>query len=249
VSTPGDRLTWLGHATVLLELAGVRLITDPVLRPRVGHLWRRPAPPPPPGRLDAVLVSHLHRDHLDLPSLRALEPGALVVVPRGAARVVRRLPHAVAELGAGEELRVGAALVRAVPAVHDGRRSPLGGGVGEAIGFMVEAGPRVYFAGDTERYDAMAELAPCDVALLPVWGWGPTLGPGHMDPEQAAAAAALVRPAIAVPIHWGTFAPGVRRSRELLPDAPARRFETRCAQVAPDTRVHVLEPGGSLALA
>src|ERR1700704_2908905 len=98
-----DSLTWLGHATVGLELSGTRLITDPLLRPRVAHLRRHVAEPAPPGRLDAVLISHLHRDHLDLPSLRGLDPGALVVVPRGASAPLRRSGRELVELGVGEE--------------------------------------------------------------------------------------------------------------------------------------------------
>jgi L-ascorbate metabolism protein UlaG (beta-lactamase superfamily) len=238
-------VTWLGHATVLLELAGARLLTDPVLRRRVAHLRRLVPPPAPPGRLDAVLLSHLHRDHLDLPSLRGLDEVGVVVVPRGAAYALRGLRHSVVELAAGDEPDVAGVRVRAVEAIHDGRRSPAGRAA-DAVGFIVEERARIYFAGDTERFDAMAGFAPLDVALLPIWGWGPTLGPGHMDPEDAAAAAALLRPDVAIPIHWGTFiAPALRRPD---PGEPPRRFRERCAELAPATRVEQLSPGGSLAL-
>ncbi len=243
-----SRATWLGHATVLLEFGGTRLITDPVLRSRVAHLRRAGPPPQAPGEVDAVLVSHLHRDHLDLASVRRLG-SPLVVVPRGAAAALRRVRAEVVELAEGEALQVGAARVLAVPAVHDGRRSPLGRHA-EAVGFVVEAdGRHVYFAGDTERFAAMADLGPLDAALVPVWGWGPSLGPGHMDPEQAAEAVALLRPALAVPIHWGTFLPigSARRHASLLHDPP-QRFAARCAQLAPATRVEIVAPGGSVAL-
>jgi L-ascorbate metabolism protein UlaG (beta-lactamase superfamily) len=245
----GSRLTWLGHATVVLELGGACLITDPVLRPRIAHLRRHVAPPEPPPRVDAVLISHLHRDHFDVPSLRVLTPDAPVVVPRGAAGHLRRAPRPVIELSAGERTRFGDAGVVAVPALHDGRRSPVGRAA-ETLGFVVEAdGLRVYFAGDTERYDAMAELAPLDVALLPIWGWGPSLGAGHMDPEQAAEAVALLRPAVAVPVHWGTFLPvGTARRYGHLLTSPPRRFAARCEAVAPATDVRVLRPGESLPL-
>jgi L-ascorbate metabolism protein UlaG (beta-lactamase superfamily) len=241
----GAAVTWLGHATVLLELGGVRLITDPVLRQRVAHLRRQVPPPAPPGRLDAVLLSHLHRDHLDLPSLRGLDEVGVVIVPRGAGHAVRGIRDAVVELAAGDELDVGGVRVRAVEAIHDGRRSPAGRAA-DAVGFIVQESARIYFAGDTERFDAMAGFAPLDVALLPVWGWGPTLGPGHMDPEEAAAAAALLAPDVAIPIHWGTLtAPALRRSD---PEEPPRRFRERCAELAPGTRVELLRPGESLAL-
>ena len=243
-----DAVTWLGHATVLVELAGARLLTDPLLRARVVHLRRRVPPPAPPGPVDAVLVSHLHRDHLDLPSLRRLDHPGVVIVPRGAAHVVRSLDHDVVEVAAGDELDVRGITVRAVEAVHDGRRSPVGRPA-DAIGFILEQRLRIYFAGDTEMFDGMASFAPLDVALLPVWGWGASLGPGHMDPEQAAAAAVLLQPRVAVPIHWGTFAaPRLLRGGGPPNDEPARRFRAGCAELAPATRVELLRPGESLAL-
>jgi L-ascorbate metabolism protein UlaG (beta-lactamase superfamily) len=240
-----DRLTWLGHATVLVEVGGAVLLTDPVLRLRVAHLRRQGPVPDTPPHLDAILVSHLHRDHLDLPSLKLLDPAAPVVVPHGGARALRRSRRDVRELAAGEALEVAGVRVRAVPAVHDGRRSPLSRRA-EAVGYVVEARRRVYFAGDTERFGAMAELGDLDVALLPIAGWGPRLGPGHMDPEQAAAAVALLRPRLAVPIHWGTFRPFGRGRGDA--GEPAR-FAARVAAVAPATIVRVLPPGERLTLA
>jgi len=244
-----DRLTWLGHATVLLEVGGAVLLTDPVLRRRVAHLRRlAPAPGPPP-RVDAILISHVHRDHLDLPSLRLLDPAAPVVVPRGGARALRRSRRDVHELAAGETMDVADVQVRAVPAVHDGRRSPLSQQA-ETVGYVIEARRRVYyFAGDTERFDAMAELAEgnLDVALVPIAGWGPRLGPGHMDTGQAAAAVALLRPRLVVPIHWGTFRPFGRGQRDAY--QPALRFAACVAAVAPATTVCILSPGEGLTLA
>jgi L-ascorbate metabolism protein UlaG (beta-lactamase superfamily) len=93
----------------------------------------------------------------------------------------------------------------------------------------------------------MADLAPIDAALLPVAGWGPTLGPGHMDAERAAEAAALLRPAVAVPIHWGTLHPRGRR-RGAWFHRPPHRFAARVAQLAPEVDVRVLEPGAALEL-
>ncbi len=242
----GDRITWLGHAMVLLEVSGTRLVTDPVLRRRIGHLRRHVAVPAAPGQLDAVLLSHVHRDHMDLPSLRRFDERAMLIVPRGAGRSLRSLRREVIELAPGEHVVVNGVRVDAVPAVHDARRSPLSRTVG-AVGYVVDE--RVYFAGDTECYAAMADLAPLDCALLPVWGWGLSLGPGHMNPGEAAEAAALLRPAVAVPIHWGTFLPiwAAGRHLHLLRDPP-RRFAARAAELAPATRVEILPPGGSLPL-
>jgi L-ascorbate metabolism protein UlaG (beta-lactamase superfamily) len=115
----------------------------------------------------------------------------------------------------------------------------------------VRAGACVYFAGDTSLFDGMAELTarPIDVALLPIWGWGPKIGAGHMDPAEAARAAALIRPAVAVPIHYGTYFPrgiGARRHRTFA--EPPRRFVAETARLAPDVDVRVVAPGASMAL-
>jgi L-ascorbate metabolism protein UlaG (beta-lactamase superfamily) len=223
-------------------------LTDPVLRRVVAHLRRAVPAPEVPARLDAALVSHLHRDHLDLPSLRRLGELPLLIGPPGTGRALRRLRLPVSELASGEELMFGPIVVRATRAVHDGRRSPVSRPA-ESLGFLIEGRLRIYFAGDTELFDGMAELAPVDVALLPVAGWGPSLGPGHMDAEQAARAAALVRPAIAIPIHWGTFAPiGLRRGRDRLLRDPPQVFAEHAAKLAPGTRVEILQPGESIAL-
>ena len=234
-----DRLTWLGHASVLLEIGGARIVTDPVLRPRVAHLIRDTPVPGALGRLDAILLSHGHHDHLDLPSLRGLDPSAPVLAPPDAAGALRGTRRPVHALVPGEEVEVAGVRVRAVRADHDGRRYPLGNAT-SALGFVAGG---VYFAGDTEPFPEMAELAgTLDVALLPVSGWGPKTGPGHMDAREAAEALALVRPRMAVPIHWGTY----HRVGHRATGDPPREFAGHAAELAPEVRVVVLEPGGSV---
>src|SRR3954467_6526984 len=232
----GGRLTWLGHATVLLELDGARLLTDPVLRPRVAHLVREAPLPGDLGPLDAILVSHGHHDHLDLPTLRRLDPSAPGLAPPDAPSTLPRAGQPGASPVPGDELEVAGVNVRAVPAVHDGRRVPLGRAP-SAVGFVAGG---VYFAGDTEPFPEMAELAgTLDAALLPVSGWGPKVGPGHMDPRAAAEALALLRPRLATPIPWGTY----RRIGHRVVGDPAREFGEHAARVAPDVRIVVLAPG------
>ena len=239
------RVTWVGHATVLVELAGTRLLTDPLVRPRLAHL-RRVVPAVNPGALtgiDAVLISHVHLDHLDVRSLRRVGRPRLIV-PRGAAGLLRRAGFdRVAEIAIGETVEVGRVTVRAVPAHHDGRRWPLGPGA-DTLGYVIEGGARIYFAGDTDLYAGMAELAPgLDVALLPVWGWGPSLGPGHMGPREAAEALALLRPRVAIPIHWGTLSPRRPMKRHPNPARPPREFAELVARQSPGVEVRVLQPG------
>ncbi len=258
-------LHFLGHSTVRVELAGRTVLTDPLLAVTVGAL-RRVVPMPDPSAwagVDLVLISHLHGDHLHLPSLRTVGRHARIVVPRGAGAWLRgRGFPRVDELSAGEGLHDGGLRVTAVRAEHSGHRwgprSTHGPGT-EAIGFLLEAdGGSVYVSGDTGLYDGMAVLGGrhVDVALLPVWGWGPTLGPGHLDPVTAADAAALIRPRVAVPVHWGTLAPAGMtsvpsplraRMRRLLVDPP-RAFAAEVAARRLPTRVVVAEPGSPVDL-
>lgn len=249
-----DRIAFLGHATVLIELDGVRLLTDPLLRGRVAHL-RRQVPPVAESvfaRPDAVLISHLHHDHLDLASLRLLGLDTSLLVPAGAGKLLRRRGFTdVTELSAGkvtDTVGVGGLTVSAVEARHDGRRHP-GGMRAETLGYVIRGRRTVYFAGDTELFEGMSEQisdpsSQLDVALLPVAGWGSTLGPGHMDPLDAARAVALLTPRIAIPIHWGTLRPigFARRHRERLGDPP-RLFARHVARLAPSVEVTILEPG------
>lgn len=232
---------------MLIEHGGVRLLTDPVLRARVAHLRRHGAAPAVPAEVDAVLLSHLHYDHLDLPSLGMLPSDVRVLAPAGAGAVLRPAGvRQVEELVPGDVTAVGGLRVEATPAEHDDRRRPLGPRA-TPIGFVVRAQPSVYFAGDTGMFPEIAALAPVDAALLPVAGWGPRLGLGHMDSEAAARAAALLRPAVAVPIHWGTLHPRGRRRGDWF-DRPPHEFAARVAELAPEVDVTILEPGGSLAL-
>ncbi len=243
-----DRIVFLGHATVLIELDGVRLLTDPLLRSRIAHLSRQvpPVDQSATADLDAVLISHLHHDHLDLASLRRLGYDTRLLVPAGAGEWLRRRRFEnVRELAVGETAQLGALTVAAVEARHDGRR--VGGPRAQTLGYLISGAQRtVYFAGDTELFTGMADFSQrLDLALLPVGGWGPTLGPGHMDPLDGAHALGLLQPRVAIPIHWGTFLPlGLAaRHRRRLGDPP-RRFAEHAARLAPGVEVRIIEPGG-----
>ena len=189
-------------------------------------------------------MSHAHRDHLDLGSLRRLPASIPAYGPPACTELLRRDGRPVNELRPGERVRIGAVEVLATPALHDGRRLPMGP-PRAAVGFLVSGSLRVYFAGDTDLFGGMRELSgDLDVALLPVWGWGPRLGPGHLDPERAARAAGLLRPRLAIPIHWGTYA-SPRAWWRSDPGLPAREFERHAAVHAPGVAVTVLSPGES----
>ncbi len=220
------QLTYVGHATVVIDLDGVRLITDPVLRPRVLHLRRvGPVPPSALRGLDAVLISHAHWDHLDVPSLERLGKELPIVCPGGVSGLLRRRKFRnVTTLEVGEEVRIGALVVSAVHAEHEGARGPLGAS-GE-LGYVVSGSRRIYFAGDTDLFDDLAAIGPLDLALVPVTGWGSKVGPGHLDPERAAEAVRRLQPRVAVPIHWGTLA-RIGLSPDLEPAARVRQARGR----------------------
>jgi L-ascorbate metabolism protein UlaG (beta-lactamase superfamily) len=250
-------LTYVGHATVLIELAGARLLTDPLLSRGILHV-RRQVPLPASSDLrplDAILISHLHRDHLDRGSLSRLAGECPVIVPRGGAALVRRSgTREVIEIDEGGRVAVGGVLdedgrgskggllVEAVHAAHDGRRNPLSRSR-VSLGYLLHGPPSIYFAGDTDLFPGMSALSGrVDVALLPIWGWGPSVSAGHLDPAHAAEAVVRIRPRLAVPIHWGTLrAWGAQRG--LDPVEPARAFARAVESRAPNTEVRILMPG------
>lgn len=248
-----DRLTYIGHATTLLRLDGVSILTDPMLRGWLGPLRRQGPPPAPdvPAISDLVLISHLHRDHLDLPSLRRLPASTPVVAPHGAARwIAKSGAEEIRGLGVGESTSVADVEVTAVRAVHDGYRDRHRGAQIEPLGYLIRGGGRtVYFAGDTDLFPGMSEFGPVDLALVPIWGWGTSVGDGHLDPERAARALEMIQPRVAVPIHWGSFYPfGLRLLRPEPLREPPRVFARVAARLAPDVEVRVLEPGEETAL-
>jgi L-ascorbate metabolism protein UlaG (beta-lactamase superfamily) len=249
-----DAVTWVGHATVLVELAGRRLLTDPVLTDRVVHLRRRRPLDRAfarPAAVDAVLVSHVHMDHLHPRSLRLVSSGAMGVVPVGGGRMLEQVGFDdVREVRVGDEVDVGGVTVRVVPAMHRRGRGPHSRVEADPVGYVVEAGGRsVYFAGDTDLFPAMAELCGVTVALLPIWGWGPSIGEGHLDPARAVEAVGLLDPHAVVPIHWGTLSPedGRRRAPGWLDDA-ALDFRSQLASTPWARRLRLMLPGGRLAL-
>lgn len=245
------QIQYVGHATVVIDLDGVRLLTDPLLRTRVAHLRRVvPVDAKALRGVDAVLISHAHYDHLDLPSLERLGKKLPVVVPRVLGRLLRkRRFESVLEVELGETFSVGALEIRAVEAEHDRSRGPFGVSA-DPLGYVVSGSASVYFAGDTDIFDGMAEIGPVDVALVPIWGWGPGLGAGHLDPERAARAVALIEPKSVIPIHWGTYFPihlGLRGKPGFV-EIPPAQFVAEMTKVVPDVPVTVLRPGESVDL-
>ena len=246
-------MTFLGHATLVIEMDGVRVITDPILRNRVGPLVRSMTAAPEAlwTGVDLVLISHSHWDHLDYGSLRLLE-GAHIVVPKGMAASLRRRGFRdLSEVVPGDEVLWQGLRIETVRADHRGFGPPVGG-TELAVGYVVAGSQRVYFAGDTAWFTEMGQLVGAiDVALLPVWGWGPTARSSeHLDPQGAARAVASIGPRYAVPIHWGTLHPaGFRWMRPSTRIDPPHLFAQLVRRLAPATTVRVLPIGSSLVVA
>jgi L-ascorbate metabolism protein UlaG (beta-lactamase superfamily) len=250
------KVTWLGHATVVLDVAGRRLVTDPLLCRHNGVLRRRgPAPAVRAwAGADAVLLSHLHHDHAELRSLRRLPGVPVLTGPSNAHWLRAKGLHGVG-LDAGldaawydvdEDVRV-----RLVDAEHRTRRMPHR--PNGTYGHLVQT-PRatIWFAGDTGLFPDMAvlpELAgstSIDLALVPIGGWGPRLPEGHLGPDEAATACAMARVRCVVPVHWGTLHfPAMHRVGGWM-DHPAPAFEEAVRRTSPDCRVLTLAPGTSV---
>ncbi|MCP3424280.1 MBL fold metallo-hydrolase [Nocardioides pinisoli] len=251
-------LTWLGHASVVLDIDGVRLVADPLLRRHNGVLRRRGGVHPEGdawSRADAVLLSHLHHDHAEVASLRMLGEVPVLTAVDNAAWVTRK---GLAGRGLAEDEWVGVGgsgdvTVRLVPAVHESR--PMPHRPNAANGHLVR-GPSgvVWLAGDTDLYPEMERLselagAPVDVAVLPIGGWGPRLSPGHMGPSQAATACRLTGARWALPVHWRTLhVPAGRMFPRGWMDAAGPRFEEAVAREAPSCRALVVDVGASVVL-
>jgi L-ascorbate metabolism protein UlaG (beta-lactamase superfamily) len=244
-------LTYVGHGTVLVELDGLRILTDPWLRARLGPLVRFPSlrlpAPEVHAHLDAVLLSHSHVDHLDPASLRRIDHDTRTIVAPGCGPALVRLGFSrIEELLPGEATTVGTVRVVATHARHVSARTPLHSIV-PSLGFICAGSASVYFAGDTALFGGMRSLwDDLDVALIPVTGIGPRAPEGeHLGPLTAARALTLLRPKVAVPIHWGTM--GVPRNRRLqaLSERAATLFAQHAAELAPEVKVVVLPPGES----
>lgn len=243
-------LTYLGHSTTLVELDGMRLITDPVFSHRIFHLHRTHPPVEfsTIRHVDAVLISHLHFDHLDVASLRLFPCDTKFFVPVGASGLMKRFGFKnCQELHVGEAFKVGPVEGQAVMADHTSSRHPFGMEA-TAIGYVFHGGARIYFPGDTRLFPQMAAIGEdLDIVLMPVWGWGPHLGKMHMTPRQAAEALTLLKPRMAVPIHWGTYLPtGMGWMDPAFHRTPPLDFSRHAQELAPDVRVQILKPGETM---
>jgi L-ascorbate metabolism protein UlaG (beta-lactamase superfamily) len=217
------RLTWLGHSTVLLDIDGVLVLTDPVFGPRAAPVsWAGPKrfhPPPVPVAklppIDVVLVSHDHYDHLDFPTIQALaSTGARFVTSLGVGAHLEHwgVPaHHITELDWWEHTEVKTLRITAAPARHFAGRGP-GASAHTFWSSWALQGPRhsAWFSGDTGPYDdgfseIGARFGGFDLSMIEIGAWNPAWGNIHLGPENAVRVHQQVRARTMMPVHWGTF--------------------------------------------
>lgn len=249
----GASLTWIGHSTFVLRLAGKLIATDPIWSTRIAGLVKRKAPPGVPLEavppLDVVLVTHDHMDHMDFPTLRRLARAPLIVTPLGNGDRLRRCGFdRVVELDWWQSHQEGELEIVLVPSRHWCMRGP--GTRNEALwGGFILRGPEgcVYHSGDTAFFDKFAEIGTMyaiDWALLPIGGYKPRwfFEPQHLDPDEALRAFEMLRAKTFVAMHWGTF----RLTDEPLGEPPARlRAAWKAKEGLDEKRLWILEVGES----
>ncbi len=241
----------LGHSTVLLEKEGRSLLTDPVFSPQIFRIRRRTPLPIDPGRLPpltAVLISHAHYDHLDLPSFKFIRSSIPIILPPGLGKLVQKFfRNPIVEISSGESFQLLADLkITAVPVKHWGfRLFPLR--YTDCNGYLIEwGGERIFFAGDTAYRTDFAKLAPVDLALLPIGCYRPEwfMRSRHLNPTEAVRVFEELQARFMVPIHYGTF----RLSTEPM-EQPVEWLRRIAAEKGLADRIRILAPGETLAIA
>jgi L-ascorbate metabolism protein UlaG (beta-lactamase superfamily) len=248
------RLTWIGHASWLIQLDGVSLLIDPIFSDSLGPGIRRFVPPALDvaqlPNIDAQLITHNHRDHLDMPSVKAV--GRPVIAGLGLAALFAQSGLECSELDWWSETRVGPVTVRFVPSQHWSRRGL--SDMNETLwgGFVIEGSRAcLYHSGDTAYFGGFAEIGarsrPIDAALLPIGAYDPAwfMSKQHMNPEEAARAFTDLGARNFVAMHWGTF----KLTDEPLDEPPARLAAEWQRRSLDPNACHVPAIGESLAIA
>jgi L-ascorbate metabolism protein UlaG (beta-lactamase superfamily) len=252
------KVTYIGHATLLLELGGVRLLTDPNFDSKLGRILPRVSAPgialEELPALDAILLTHAHADHLSFDSLDRLPRTIPLFAPPVVAKWLRRLGYTQAlDIGPGETVSVGDVTVHTASATHRGNRYGYDRWRSSANMYLLDAGTTVFFAGDTALVDdthrvvertLWARQRELDLALLPIgyapW-WKPGFRRGHLTHDDALTLFERLRARVFVPYHWGTFRHVTATAHDAI-----RRLRERVAADDLHATVRIIEPGEAL---
>jgi len=253
------RITYIGHATLLLELGGATILTDPNFDPKLGRILPRVSPPgialESLPALDAILLTHAHADHLSFDSLERLPKNIPLLAPPVVAKWLRRLGHAQAvDLAPQESTRIAGVTIHAASATHRGNRYGYDRWRSDANMYLLDAArDTLFFAGDTALVGDTHHMVErvlwkndraLDLALLPIgyapW-WKPGFRKGHLTHDDALTLFERLRARFFVPYHWGTF----RHVTSTAHDA-IRRLRERLESHHLASAVRIIEPGESL---
>ena len=244
---------WIGHATWALRLGGKLIVTDPIWSRSISGVVPRLVPPgieldamPP---IDIVLVTHDHRDHMDLPTLAKLGDAPLYIVPLGNGKRIKH-PNVV-ELDWWQTHEVGDVAITLVPARHWSMREPWNKNATLWGGYVIRAPEGIaYHSGDTAYGDHFAEIGqrmgPIDWAMLPIGGYSPRwfMEPQHVDPIEAARGFEALGARNLLAMHWGTF----RLTDEAIGEPPELLRTYWTQHQLPDHRLWIMDAGEARAL-
>jgi L-ascorbate metabolism protein UlaG (beta-lactamase superfamily) len=250
-----DTLTWIGQASFLVQLGGKSVLIDPVLSMSLGWI-KRNGPPgldwPALPKIDVVLITHDHRDHMDAPTLRKLGPDPLYVVPRGLGKWFHRNGmRRVVEMDWWQQETIEGLQITFVPAEHWSRRGLTDLNASWWGGYVIEHdGMRMYHSGDTGWFDGFSKIRErcgrIDAAMLPIGAYAPRwfMQPQHIDPEEAVRAFLLLEAEYFIAMHWGTF----KLSDEPLDEPPLLLRDAWKRANLPDERLVIPAIGETLLL-